>query len=184
MAHLVPVVKKGLHISTMGYQKNIDGILRVMYRLMASRDDVELTLVGPYTAAMQKELADKGLLGTRVFLAGEMSYAAVAGLARQSHFLFLFSRYENQPCVVLEALCCGLPVIATSVGGLPEVLNEDNGILVGSEREDQLLQAFHTMIDGYARYHRQEIAARAAEKFSYAEIGRRILSIYRHGLVK
>ena len=171
-------VKKGLHVSTMGYQKNIDGILRVLDRLLATRDDVQLTLVGPYSAGTKKELAERGLLDTKVFLTGSLSYAEVAVLTRQSDFLFLFSRYENQPCVVLEALCCGLPVIATAVGGIPEVIDDDNGILVASEKEDQLLQAFHTMIEGYAKYQRHAIAATAAEKFSYAAIGRRVMDIY------
>ena len=175
----IPVVKKLVHVSTMNFQKNIEAILRVLARLTTYRQDVEVTLVGPYTAAVRQALADMGLLDKRVVLTGILPYAEVASLLRQSHILFLFSRYENQPCVILEALCCGLPVIATSVGGIPEIIDDSNGILVESEKEDQLLQAFDTMLDRYSQYDREKIALDAHRKFSYEAIGRQFAEMYR-----
>ena len=175
-------IKKCIHVSTMGYQKNIEGILRVLEQLCAAREDVNITLVGPYTPAIRQALADKGLLDRRVFLTGEISYPEVASLMSASHFLLLFSRYENLPCVILEALCCGLPVIATRVGGIPEVLDNSNGILVDSEREDQLLQALYSMLDGYALYDRPLIANKAAQQFSYPIVGGQLAGIYRRML--
>ena len=174
-----PAVKRCIHVSTMGYQKNIEGIFRVLDALLACRNDVEIILVGEYTAAMRQQFADKKLLDRKVFLAGTLSYTEVAALVRQSHISFLFSRYENQPCVILEALCCGVPVIATSVGGLPEVVDDSNGILVDSEREDQLLRAFHTILDQYHQYDRKRIADAAAGKFSFEAVGRHFADIYR-----
>jgi len=175
----IPAVKKGIHVSTMGYQKNIEGILRVLEQLLATRHDVEITLVGPYTSEIKQVLSEKGLLDKKVFLTGERSYAEVALLMQQSHFLFLFSRYENLPCVMLEALCCGLPVIATRVGGVPEIIDESNGLLVDSERDDQLLQALHVLLESYARYDRPAIAQKAKTQFSYAVIGRQFSDIYK-----
>ncbi|MBN9380293.1 MAG: glycosyltransferase [Chitinophagaceae bacterium] len=171
--------KKCIHVSTMNYQKNISGILRVFEQLCATRQDVDITLVGPYTPQIRQMLADKGLLDKRVFLTGEITYAEVASQMSEAHFLLLFSRYENLPCVILEALCCGLPVIATKVGGIPEIINDSNGILVASEREDQLLQAMHVMLDRYAVYDRALIAKKAEQQFSYPVIGRQLAGIYK-----
>jgi glycosyltransferase involved in cell wall biosynthesis len=140
---------------------------------------LDITLVGPYTPAIRRALTDKGLLDKRVFLTGEVTYSEVASLMRGAHFLLLFSRYENLPCVILEALCCGLPVVATRVGGIPEILDNSNGILVDNEREDQLLQALNAMLDGYAVYDRPSIAKKAAERFSYPVIGGQLAGIYR-----
>ncbi|HTI93072.1 MAG TPA: glycosyltransferase [Puia sp.] len=172
-----------IHVSSMGHHpKNIEGILRVLQRLTAERDDVEITLVGPYPPAVRQTLADSGLLDRKVLLTGEVSYAEVARFLHGAHLLFLFSRYENQPCVLLEALCCGLPVIATWVGGIPEIVDDSNGILVGSEQEDQLLQAFVNALDHYSQYDRPAIAAAATQKFSYAVIGEQFARIYRRYL--
>ncbi len=173
-----------IHVSAMGYPKNVEGILRVLQQLTAKRDDVEITLVGPYPPVVRQTLADSGLLDRKVFLTGEVSYAEVANLLQGADLLFLFSRYENQPCVLLEAFCCGLPVIATRVGGIPEIVDESNGILVESEREDQLLLAFGEALDHYSRYDRAGIAAEAGEKFSYAVIGEQFCRIYRRYMSK
>ena len=172
-----------VHVSTMGYPKNIEGILRVLQRLTAMRDDVEIILVGPYPPAVRQTLADNGLLDRKVSLTGEVSYAEVASLLHGADLLFLFSRFENLPCVLLEALCCGLPVIATRVGGIPEIVDHSNGILVESEREDQLLQAFNDALDHYSRYDRSSIAATAIQKFSYEVIGEQFARIYRRYLL-
>jgi len=171
-------IKRCVHVSTMDYPKNIEGILRVVERLVATRDDVEVILVGPYPDNVRQVLTDSGLLNKKVFLTGLISYAEVAALLRESHFLFLFSRYENQPCVLLEALCCGLPVIATRVGGIPEIVDDSNGILVDSEREDQLLDAFCRIMDRYLQYDRSAIAKNAAARFSYAAVGARFAAIF------
>lgn len=174
--------KKCIHVSTMNYQKNIEGILRVLEQLCAARQDVDITLVGPYTPQIRQALAAGGLLDKRVFLTGEISYADVASEMRGADFLLLFSRYENLPCVILEALCCGLPVIATRVGGIPEIIDDNNGILVASEREDQLLQAVYAMLDGYTLYDRALIAKKAEQQFSYPVIGWQLAGIYRRVL--
>jgi len=168
-----------IHVSAMGYPKNMEGILRVLQGLTAMRDDVEIILVGPYPPTVRQTLADSGLLDRKVFLTGEVSYAEVANLLHGADLHFLFSRYENQPCVLLEALCCGLPVIATRVGGIPEIVDDSNGILVESEREDQLLRAFNDALDHYSRFDRPTIAAAAMQKFSYAVIGEQFAHIYR-----
>lgn len=176
--------KKCVHVSTMGYQKNIAGILRVLEQLCTTRQDVDITLIGPYTPEIKQTLSDKGLLDKRVFLTGEITYSEVASQMIGAHFLLLFSRYENLPCVIPEALCCGLPVIATRVGGIPEIIDSSNGILVDSEREDQLLQALHTMLDGYAAFDRPLIAKRAEQQFSYPVIGQQLAGIYQRVLDK
>jgi glycosyltransferase involved in cell wall biosynthesis len=45
---------------------------------------------------------------------------------KKADAFILFSRHENFPCVVIEALCCGLPVVASNVGGIAEAVDETN----------------------------------------------------------
>ena len=174
-----PGPKKLLHVSTMNYQKNIDGILHVLSRLCAARPDIQITLIGPYTSGIEQDLIDKNILNKQVVLTGELPYKEVAVQMQQADGLFLFSRYENLPCVILEAHCCGLPVIATRVGGIPEVVDDSNGIIVTSSDEEGLLRAMMDLIDNGRTFDRRQIAHEAEQRFSYAVIGRQLSDIYR-----
>ena len=95
-----------------------------------------------------------------------------------ANFKKLFSRFENLPCVILEALCCGLPVISTSVGGIAEVINETNGILVTCEDTDELVLAMQNLIDNRNVYDRRTIAENATLLFNYKTVGKEIVSSY------
>ena len=67
--------------------------------------------------------------------------ANMSDLYRQSNILVSTSDREGTPNVILEAMAHGLPVIATSVGGTPDILNSERGILVSPGQQKQLLQA-------------------------------------------
>jgi glycosyltransferase involved in cell wall biosynthesis len=171
-----------IHVSTLTEaQKNIKGILRAVENLAASRDDFEVIIVGPASGEL-RELVAGPPLKRFVTLTGEISYAEVAGQMQRASALVLFSRYENFPCVVIEALCCGLPVIASDVGGVKEAVAENNGILVQSGNENGLVQAMNRMINDYQNFDRSQIAKDACEKFSYSTIGKQLDELYRKAL--
>jgi glycosyltransferase involved in cell wall biosynthesis len=167
-----------VHVSTMGYQKNIEGLLRVLSRLAAGGTNFDLWLIGPCSDAVRKTIAeDKGLSAiTRI--TGNIPYTDVAEKVRQCDIMVLFSRYENLPCVVLEALCCGLPVAATRVGGIDEVIDASNGMLTDSENEEGMFQNLEKMLQDLTAYNREQIAAKAAAAFSYKAIGQKFLQAY------
>jgi glycosyltransferase involved in cell wall biosynthesis len=99
----------------------------------------------------------------------------------------LFSQYENLPCVLLEAWSCGLPVIATDVGGVGEHLGGpdqdiDLGVLLQPEDEAGLSAAVEswaqrkaggTLPDAHA------ISAYAQSRFTPEAVGGAILDAYR-----
>ena len=118
-------------------------------------------------------------LNSVVSCRGEISYRQVAMEMQQASAFVMFSRHENFPCVMVEALCCGLPVIGTSVGGVAEAINENNGIIVLSENEDELLSAMNTMMNEYQKYNREKIAFDAQQKYSYSAIGKQFFDLYR-----
>jgi glycosyltransferase involved in cell wall biosynthesis len=82
------------------------------------------------------------------------------------------------PCVILEALCCGLPVVSSNVGGISEVVNESNGILVEKENVEQLAVAMCRLMDNYSHYNRDTIAMDAAQKFNYDTVAKQYLKVY------
>jgi glycosyltransferase involved in cell wall biosynthesis len=167
-----------IHVSTLTEsQKNVSGILTVVGNLLKRRQDFALTIVGPATKELE-ELIKKSGIKNFVTLTGDVSYADVSKQMKRSSALVLFSRYENLPCVIIEALCCGLPVISTDVGGVKELVNEANGLLVHSENENELEESMNDMINKYENYDREQIAANAQERFSYSAIGKQFHELY------
>ncbi|HYC28734.1 MAG TPA: glycosyltransferase, partial [Chitinophagaceae bacterium] len=166
-----------LHASTMDHPKNVEGILRTLHRLKQQRTDWECVMLGWDTPALKK-LCDELNLNDHVQWKGVVSYRQVAIEMQHSSALLMFSRYENQPCVILEALCCGLPVIATKVGGIPELIDDSNGILVEPGNEDQLLNVCIQCMNEYHRFDGASIAQRSQRIFSYEAVGKQFAGLY------
>jgi glycosyltransferase involved in cell wall biosynthesis len=166
-----------IHVSTMNEQKNIRGLLNAFKLFSTIRSDWELRLVGPISASLQKrvELLKKGFTIT---CTGEIPYRQVALEMQQASAFVLFSNHENFPCVIAEALACGLPVITSDAGGSGECINMNNGKIVPVGNEEKLLQALNEVLDKYHDYNRYQIAQEAACKFSYPVIGQQFSRLY------
>ncbi len=173
-----------IHVSTMNYQKNIDGLLSAFERFSENREDVELILVGPMTEVVKKKILESTAT-SKIRCEGEVTYEEVAGLMQASNCFVLFSRYENFPCVIIEALCCGLPVITSDAGGSGEGIDENNGIIVPSENQEALISAMQAMMEKHHLYNHEEIASSARSAYGYPAIGKNFMDLYRYlNLVK
>lgn len=160
-----------LHASTLTEQKNAGGLLRAFRELYRLRQDFELVVIGN---ALPLEFRDPWIIGK-----GVVDHLQVAGLMQESDALVLFSREENFPCVIAEALSSGLPVITSDAGGCAEAIHAGNGVVVASGNEKALVEALQSMMDGYGRYDRAAIAAEASRLFAYETIGRQFNDLYR-----
>jgi glycosyltransferase involved in cell wall biosynthesis len=138
----------------------------------------ELILVGPANSVLDDIIAAMPESRDKIRITGEVSYEQVSVELKKSSALVMFSFYENMPCAILEALCTGLPVIASQVGGIPELIQADNGILVQSGNEVELTLAMKDMILQYHKYDKDKISLDAAELYSYESIGKKINQVY------
>jgi len=103
---------------------------------------IRLAIVGD--GVMRDEvhrLAQQGGLDGRVHLPGGLPPEQVARWIGASDLLTLPSWSEGYPNVVVEALACGRPVVGTDVGGMREILHDDNGVLVRPRDADALAAA-------------------------------------------
>ncbi|TAE65050.1 MAG: glycosyltransferase [Bacteroidetes bacterium] len=166
-----------VHASTMDYPKNTEGIIRAFVKLHAHNPASQLVLAGIRTAQVQGLLHQLGNPSYIHYL-GMISQAELALVFQQSHAFVLFSRFENMPCVVLEALSCGLPVVTTDVGGLPEVINPENGVLVSSENEQELQVAMAKIMHQYQQFSPEHISAQTLASCSFNAIGKQLTHIY------
>jgi glycosyltransferase involved in cell wall biosynthesis len=104
----------------------------VLLTALAGVDGVSLVLAGdgPERGALERRASELGLDG-RVRFLGSVSRETVLRLFRAADGSVLPSAWENFPHTVVEALAVGCPVIATAVGGVPEVVRDgENGLLV------------------------------------------------------
>ena len=178
--------KKLLHISTLDEKaKNVFGLLRTIKKLSQKRNDFELHIINEYKSEPHIQLAMQlDLLDTCVFFHGPMASGDVAKMIQDADFFVLFSNYENLPVVLIESLACGIPVLATKVGGIEELISPDRGMLIEAGDEEQLLHALEQMIKHHESYDSSSMSKFASQNFAKDVIGRRIYEGYEMALKK
>jgi glycosyltransferase involved in cell wall biosynthesis len=141
--------------------------------------DFALDLVGDGPARAEYErLAGSLGLEQRVVFHGQQPKPAVAALMRTADFLVLPSLGETFSVVVIEALACGLPVVATRVGGVPELVDEDAGLLVEPGSAEALRAGIERMLEGHGDYRRGAIRERAVARWSLGAVGGEWTAVY------
>jgi glycosyltransferase involved in cell wall biosynthesis len=175
-----------IHISTFDERaKNTFGLIRVVARLAEHHAGFELRMIGDGEGRGASEALAHDLLPNNqiVHFEGAKKPAEVAEALAQADMLVQFSNYENLPVVILEAFACGVPVIATRVGGIPEIVNASNGILVNPGNEEELFRVMSEMLtSGSQRFRTEEIRRFAIEKFSPEVVVSIILKVYQQTL--
>jgi glycosyltransferase involved in cell wall biosynthesis len=112
-----------------------------------ARLPARLTIAGAgESERAERRIAELGLTAS-VDLRGWLSQAEVADLLATAQLLCLPSRDEGQPMAVLEAMANGLCVVAGDVGGVPDLLAEQSGVLVPPDDVDSLAAALRALID-------------------------------------
>jgi glycosyltransferase involved in cell wall biosynthesis len=155
------------------------GIAQLLEALRGLERDFVLDLVGdgPQRAEYERVAAQPGLAG-RVSFHGLQPKESVAALMREAGFLVLPSLGETFSVVVAEALACGLPVVATRVGGVPELVDEQSGLLVEPGSADALRAGIERMLDGQDDYDRAAIRERAVSRWSLDAVGDDWTAVY------
>ena len=170
-----------LHVSSL-YEpdKNVMGILRGIALLNRHRQDFKLHIIGNeiYHADLKKYAVSLGLLGNCITFQAFMPHNEVAEAMQAADIFILFSRIEGLPCVILEAMSVGLPVIATETGGISEWITPETGVLVNIEDDAGLFEAVNYVMDNYHQYDPSVIRSKIVEKCSMDVVGKAIVSTY------
>lgn len=142
----------------LGRQKAVETALEAIARV----EGVSLLLAGdgPERALLERRAAELGL-GARARFLGPKPREQVLALFRAADATLLPSTWENFPHTVVESLAVGTPVIATRVGGVPEVVEDGvNGLLVPAGDADALASAIRRLLGEPGL--RERLAAAAA----------------------
>lgn len=167
-----------LHIGRFNEQKNHGMLLRVFQKLALENPNLRLDLIGDGELRQEMEALAEALgIKEKVSFLGAQSN--VSPYLHDADLFLLPSRYEGMPMTLIEAMGTGLPIVATVVGGVPDMLkNGEDGLTVPCE-EDAVVNACKALISDEALREKLGRAARkSADRFSAQTMGERYLEIY------
>ena len=120
--------------------KNINGLIDAVSKL----DDIGLVIVGDGPDRQELETFTNRLgLRERVYFTGQRNKKETLNIMCACNIFVLNSSYEGFPHVILEAMALGLPVVATDVGGISEVIIDgENGFLINFSESSEDLEPF------------------------------------------
>ncbi len=159
--------------------KGADSLLRAWQQLsvrgrIGARDRLVIIGDGPERAGLEAFSRTHGLAGSVQFL-GVMAQESIPEWMSAATLFCLSSLNEGTPNVVIEALASGRPVVATRVGGLPEIIIEgENGLLVEPKNPQRLADSLVRALD--RNWDPQRIAASVAE-LTWDRLARRNLDV-------
>ncbi len=137
-----------LFVGRLDAKKGIVELLEAFVSLACRRPSLRLAYIGDGPGGEQlRSKARDFALQDRIILIGACPSQRVAQWLAAANVLALPSYNEGYPNVVIEALSCGRPVIATNVGGILELVNEQSGILVAPRDSRALADAIETALE-------------------------------------
>ncbi|MBI2683444.1 MAG: glycosyltransferase [Acidobacteriales bacterium] len=166
--HFVAITVANMHVASKGQQFLIEALASLRERHPLLR--VALVGDGPLRAGLEQTAARLGV-SDRIFFLGQRG--GIPGLLSCCDVGVLPSLSEGLPNSVLEYMAAGLPVIASSVGGIPEVIEPGkNGTLVPPGDVNALAQALTALVQDPAGAKRMGEAGRkrAREEFSFESL--------------
>ncbi len=173
-----------LFVGHLSENKGVTDLLEAFRLISTDIPGTELHIygTGPMRAAVQ-EFASRNRL--RIFTHGIVSHEKVARIMNRYQIFVLPSIAEGTPNVVLEAMACGLPVVATRVGGIPDLIeNGRNGILVEPEKPIEIANAVLRLLRNrtYAAKLAREARFTVESGHSWEKCALRVANVYRHVL--
>jgi teichuronic acid biosynthesis glycosyltransferase TuaC len=155
----------------------IEAVARLKKKYAA---DFRVYLVGdgPLKSTLQKMACDFGAVD-RIEFAGERGHSEIPFWYAASDVFCLPSKNEGCPSVILESLASARPVVASRVGGIPELINSDNGILFESGDVNGLMDALKRALEN--RWDRQKIVD-TIKGYSWENTADNYLSVFQQAI--
>jgi glycosyltransferase involved in cell wall biosynthesis len=169
-----------LFVGRLSVQKDLPTLIDALSHVVRQTPNVELHIVGdgPERARLQRMVSERHL-SDRVTFRGWVNKDRIAECYQNADAFVLPSRYEGMPNVVLEAMACGLPIVATDIAGCEELVQENvNGYLVPVGDSDALAARLTALVSDPALRQRMGSASRhAALARDWTSVARQYLEL-------
>ncbi len=167
-----------LHVSSLVERKNPDKIIVAAKKLFDAGYKFHLKIGGSDFKHLEKQITDLSA-SNYISTFGFLPLSEIAETMQQSHALILFSENETQGCVLVEANASGIPVISSKVGGVPEFVDENTGILVEKNSVEDLYLAMEKVLLQKVKFDNPEILhQKIKDKYSPEKIAEAFSEVY------
>lgn len=178
-----------LYLGYVGKAKGSFDLLEAAREVRSRGVDASFDLVGDELTSgeyeqLRKRVDESGLNGHVRLHAAAYGSDKIAFLRKADVFVYP-SYHEGMPIAVLEAMACGLPVVATRVGGLPDLVTDGaNGLLVEPGKPDQLATALQKIFleNGLRRPMQRKSREIAFERYDIEQRVAQLVDIYKAAL--
>ena len=166
-----------LHVSTLDDSiKNVSGIIDAFEKIKHKNMVLKIIGDGPVDWIIKKVSTLK--TKNTVIVESEKTHDQIAEEMQKADVFVLFSNIENLPLVLIESISSGTPFIATKVGGIPELFNNELGRLVDAGSIDQLLSEMNFMVKNPDFFNPSRIRSFAIKNYSNEEVGKKFNDLY------
>jgi len=160
-------------------RKRFDLSIKAINLLRRDGCDVELVIVGSGEKEVElKQLAHRLGCEQNIIFKGRLTFTQVAAELQAADIFLLSSDVETFGIVLVEAMSCGLPVVATDCYGSRDIVTKETGILVSRNDANRLAEAMSLMITGYAEYSTKKIRNYANQNFGFDSVIQRLKTLY------
>ncbi len=168
-------------LSNLSFDKGTDDLLEAVRILVHEhkRSDVVFRIGGPGDVAAYGRIAKEKGVAEFVSFLGPLSRERTAGEFQNADGFALLSRHETFGIVYIEAMACGLPVLAAKSGGPESIVDDTNGVLVDVGDHRQIAGGLLHLLDNRAEYDSTFIRETFMKRFSRAAVVERLVSVYR-----
>ena len=166
-----------LHVSTLDDSiKNVSGIIDAFEKIKHKNMVLKIIGDGPVDWIIKKVSTLK--TKNTVIVESEKTHDQIAEEMQKADVFVLFSNIENLPLVLIESISSGTPFIATKVGGIPELFNNELGRLVDAGNIDQLLSEMNFIVENPNFFNPSRIRSFAIKNYSNEEVGKKFNDLY------
>lgn len=159
--------------------KNLDLLIQAFADVATTFSDWQLDLYGKGEEERRlRKLVKDYHLTDRIHFKGTVDNAVVYERLPDYQFLVISSSVETFSNVGIEALSCGVPVLATDCGGPSDFIHEENGLLVAPDSLSALSNGLATMMQKANSYDRAAIQSAVKNTYSMQSIGDQYSSLY------
>jgi len=173
--------KPVIYMGRVSYEKSIDQVIRALARAVERMPELSLVIVGDGPQRNELEQLAKGLnVANKVFFKGFVFGRELVELLQASELYVTASKSENMPLAVIEAMACGLPILAVNSLGLAEMVEDGlSGHLLPPDDPSAIAAHIVSLMqDDELRERFSNAAIASAARYSEDSMARRLEDIY------
>jgi len=172
--------------------KGVDVLFKALSLLVKKHSDLHLVVIGGNLGFKnyQRQEEEMRTLAIRLEINSNIEFVGmqppekVVQYMQQSALLVLPSRRETFGTVLIEAIACGTPVVATKCGGPEDFINDGVGMLVEKENSQALADGIEHVLSKQLEYSAEALHQYADEGFSWSSVAQRTSLLYEKALSK